>query len=84
MRFIPCIYPFLFFSLSFGSAIQDSLFPVPEFLKGMWISGKNLHRGILKEGLLHDRDFPQIIYGRISGAMTQECQNLPRRDHKLS
>ncbi|HON11850.1 MAG TPA: transglycosylase SLT domain-containing protein [Chitinispirillaceae bacterium] len=69
MKFIPCIYPFLFFSLSFGAAIQDSLFPVPEFLKGNVDFWKKIYTEVSsKEGLLHDRDFPQIIYGRISGS----------------
>jgi len=47
---------------------NDTLFPTPEILKGNVAFWKKIYSEVsLKEGLLHDRDYPMVIFEKVSG-----------------
>ncbi|HEX3019766.1 MAG TPA: transglycosylase SLT domain-containing protein [Chitinispirillaceae bacterium] len=47
---------------------NDTLFPTPEILKGNVLFWKKIYSEVsLSEGLLHDRDYPMIIFEKVSG-----------------
>ena len=51
---------------SFSASMSDSLFPVPENLKDNIEFWKIIYTKIsLKEGLLHDRDYPLVMYDKL-------------------
>lgn len=54
--------------LSAQTSVQDTLFPTPEILKGNVAFWKKIYSEIsLNEGLIHDRDYPMIIFERVKG-----------------
>jgi len=47
---------------------NDTLFPTPEILKGNVAFWKKIYSEVsLKEGLIHDRDYPMVIFEKVSG-----------------
>lgn len=65
-RLIPLLFLCCF--TAFSQAAQDSIFPVPEFLIPNVEFWKNIYTQISSaEGLIHDRDFPQLVYDRVTG-----------------
>lgn len=62
-----CILLFIT-SQSARSNENDSLFPTPEILKGNVLFWKKIYSEVsLKEGLIHDRDYPMVIFEKVSG-----------------
>jgi membrane-bound lytic murein transglycosylase D len=55
--------------LSNSSGIeQDSIFPIPDILKHNVAFWKKIYTEIsLSEGVIHDRDYPMVIYERLKG-----------------
>lgn len=55
-------------SLFAQSKDQDTLFPIPEILKGNVEFWKKIYSEIsLNEGLIHDRDYPMVIFEKMKG-----------------
>ncbi len=47
---------------------NDTQFPTPEILKGNVAFWKKIYSEVsLKEGLIHDRDYPMVIFEKVSG-----------------
>jgi len=58
----------LIFITSQPAPCDDTLFPTPEILKGNVSFWKKIYSEVsLKEGLIHDRDYPMVIFEKISG-----------------
>jgi membrane-bound lytic murein transglycosylase D len=60
----------ILFSIVFSSsaAQTDTIFPTPEILKHNVAFWKKIYTEIsLTEGLIHDRDYPMVIYERLKG-----------------
>lgn len=63
------LYIFSLISMIFAQdSDQDVLFPTPEILKGNVAFWKKIYSEIsLSEGLIHDREYPIIIYEKVKG-----------------
>jgi membrane-bound lytic murein transglycosylase D len=65
-RMIKQFYKMLMVLAVACSAQEPDLFPVPDILKNNVAFWKKIYTEVsLREGLLHDRDYPLIIYGKI-------------------
>lgn len=59
------LFPMVFSS---SAAQTDTIFPTPEILKHNVAFWKKIYTEIsLTEGLIHDRDYPMVIYDRLKG-----------------
>lgn len=60
---------FLFILISGADAVEtDTIFPIPDILKSNVAFWKKIYTEIsLSEGLIHDRDYPLVIYERLKG-----------------
>jgi membrane-bound lytic murein transglycosylase D len=60
----------ILFIVSIGTAWseEDSTFPIPDILKNNVTFWKKIYTEVsLSEGLIHDRDYPMVIYDRVKG-----------------
>ncbi|MDO5575828.1 MAG: transglycosylase SLT domain-containing protein, partial [Fibrobacter sp.] len=58
----------LFFGLSFLISAEETQFPVPDILISNVEFWKKIYSEVsLSEGLIHDRDYPEIIYAKVKG-----------------
>lgn len=78
----------LFLTLAFGltsaETVKDSLFPTPDILKANVAFWKKVYSELsLRDGVLHDREYPLVIYQKFTGEI-----NIPlirsRKEHFIA
>lgn len=63
-----CLCSLIFITSQSAPCNDDTQFPTPEILTGNVAFWKKIYSEVsLKEGLIHDRDYPMVIFEKVSG-----------------